>query len=33
MTKIIKDNIWAGDLAGMGSCILRIKLLDIYYVS
>ena len=27
-----KDNIWAADLAEMGSLSLRIKVLNIYYV-
>ena len=29
----MKDNIWAADLAEMGSFLLRIKMLNIYYVS
>ena len=29
---IIKDNIWTADLAEMGHCLLRIKILNIYYV-
>ena len=28
-----KDNIWTADLAEMGHCLLRIKMLNIYYVS